>query len=117
MVKFTFYLLVCAFSAVSGFGQQSLRRIDTKNFPERVSESASFSRYDFMGIATSLVGASVFISPEAAIARGRATLEYSYDRYVPRIVDGGVFYANDLKKAIANNDWKAIKVRFILLLS
>ncbi len=57
------------------------------------------------------VSSTLLFPTQPASARGRATLEYSLDRYYPRIEAGGVFYANDLKKAIERNDWKAIKVR------
>jgi len=44
-----------------------------------------------------------------AHSRGRATLEQSYDRYSPRLLDGGKFYSKDLRKAIDKSDWASIK--------
>jgi len=44
-----------------------------------------------------------------AWARGRATLEASYDRYVSRVTDGGAFYTRDLKAMIERSDWAGIK--------
>ena len=43
------------------------------------------------------------------MARGRATLEYSYERYVPRIQAGADFYKKDLQALVAKSDWKGIK--------
>lgn len=48
-------------------------------------------------------------TPQPALARGRATLEFSYDRYTPRIIAGGEFYSKDLKNIIGKNDWSALK--------
>ena len=48
-------------------------------------------------------------APSPALARGRATLEQSYDRYGPRIRAGGTFYATDLKKLIASADFEGVK--------
>lgn len=70
----------------------------------------NMSRQDFFSVAiASSVASAAFFQPEVAEARGRATLEYAYDRYYPRLEAGGQFYANDLKKAIERNDWAAIK--------
>lgn len=57
--------------------------------------------------ATSL--ALLTSQPEPALARGRATLDQTYDRYAPRVKAGGEFYANDLKKLIAAADFAGIK--------
>ncbi len=46
--------------------------------------------------------------PLPALARGRATLEQAYDRYVPRIIAGGEFYARDLRLLIEKNDWAGL---------
>jgi hypothetical protein len=75
--------------------------------------STRVNRQDFLttivASSTAIVTSSVLLPTEPAHARGRATLEYAIDRYYPRIEAGGVFYANDLKKAIERNDWTAIK--------
>jgi hypothetical protein len=78
--------------------------------------SSSISRQEFIStaIATSAGVASTALLPtEPVEARGRATLEYSQDRYYPRLIAGGKFYANDLKRALEKNDWAAIKVRVV----
>jgi hypothetical protein len=48
--------------------------------------------------------------PGPVLARGRATLEYSYDRYVPRILAGGQFYGSEFRKLVEKSDWAGIKV-------
>jgi len=75
------------------------------------SDESSISRQDFISAAIAAsVGSAMLLPVESAQARGRATLEYSYDRYYPRLEAGGIFYAKDLRQAIAKNDWAAIKV-------
>jgi len=62
----------------------------------------------FSGVAT--VSSSLFLlGPEPAVARGRATLEKSYERYAPRIIAGGNFYGGDLRQLVSKNDWSGIK--------
>jgi len=70
----------------------------------------SITRPDFIDFLTRGVTASVLLLPTVSSARGRATLEQSYDRYSPRIIAGGAFYKNELKKAIDKNDWASLKV-------
>jgi hypothetical protein len=68
------------------------------------------TRSDFIStvsIVSALVIATTPIEP--VYARGRATLEYAYDRFTPRIIDGGKFYKSQLSSAIAKSDWKFIK--------
>jgi hypothetical protein len=108
MAKLVCTIILCAISAVTAFVPQMPGRQDSSIFVQRTKHSAAISRSDFMTVVVPAIGATTFM-PNKADARGRATLEFSYDRYTPRILDGGIFYANDLKKAIANNDWKAIK--------
>lgn len=110
MAKLLCTIILCAISAVTAFVPKMPGKQESSIFVQRAKHSAVISRSDFMTVAVPIIGATVFM-PNKADARGRATLEFSYDRYTPRILDGGIFYANDLKKAIANNDWKAIKVR------
>lgn len=77
------------------------------------SESSSDlqTRSNFLSTSTSaIIAASFFLDPSPAYARGRATLEASYDRYTPRILAGGQFYAKDLRKLIEKNDWNGIKL-------
>jgi len=56
-----------------------------------------------------VTGVTVALQTEAADARGRATLDYSYERYVPRILDGGNFFKKDLSSMIGKSDWGGIK--------
>lgn len=69
----------------------------------------SICRKDFVTNVAASVSSTFLLPVQSATARGRATLEYSLERYYPRIEAGGAFYANDLKKAIERNDWQAIK--------
>uniref|UniRef100_A0A7S4N8B5 Uncharacterized protein n=1 Tax=Odontella aurita TaxID=265563 RepID=A0A7S4N8B5_9STRA len=79
------------------------------------STTAATSRADFLSASTSaafaLAGSAGLLAAEPlpASARGRATLEQTYDRYAPRIVAGGKFYASELRAAVAKADWKAIE--------
>lgn len=60
--------------------------------------------------AALVTGAAVVADPiQPAYARGRATLEAAYDRYTPRIIDGGKFYKSDLYGAVAKGNWKALE--------
>ena len=69
------------------------------------------TRHSFLTtVPTLLIGSTLVTAPNNARARGRATLESALDRYYPRLEAAGVFYSNDLKKAIEKNDWAAIKV-------
>jgi hypothetical protein len=67
------------------------------------------TRADFVEKFGIIVGSSVLACVPVAEARGRATLDQSYERYVPRIISGGEFYKLDLRKMIEKNDWQAIK--------
>lgn len=74
------------------------------------SHNVDSTRADFLNNLALVAGASAlssFASP--AQARGRATLVDSYDRYSPRIVAGGQFYASDFKRMVEKADWSAIK--------
>jgi hypothetical protein len=54
--------------------------------------------------------AALMCEEEPAQARGRATLEFAYDKYTPRILAGGNFYKAQLKSMIAGNDFAGIKL-------
>jgi len=56
-----------------------------------------------------IVAGGLAFNGQPAAARGRATLEKSYERYAPRIRAGGEFYAKDLRKLVEQNDWAGIK--------
>lgn len=68
------------------------------------------SRADFLSKVTLTTILSTFSTVAPASARGRATLESSYERYSPRISAGGTFFATSLRKAIEKNDWASIKL-------
>jgi hypothetical protein len=53
--------------------------------------------------------AGLLAQQQPASARGRATLELSYERYYPRIKAGGEFYGKELRSLVATNDWTGIK--------
>jgi hypothetical protein len=69
------------------------------------------SRGDFLSIATVAAAsvATTVIPIQPANARGRATLEAAYERYTPRIIEGGKFFKVQLYGAVAKGDWKAIE--------
>lgn len=83
--------------------------INRHDFLSKICATSTAAAATTMGIASN----SLLFPIQPSYARGRATLEFALDRYYPRIEAGGVFYANDLKKAIETNDWRAIKVRRI----
>lgn len=60
-------------------------------------------------LAQSSAAATALLISSPAQARGRATLEQSYDRYSPRIRAGGAFYATELKQLVVSSDWKGIQ--------
>lgn len=77
------------------------------------SDCWNINRADFLRSTSAAAAAAALTIMTAPItpadARGRATLEQSYDRYTPRIIAGGQFFANDLRKLIERNDWEGIK--------
>ena len=80
--------------------------------PSSLSEVAgAHSRGDFISSAVvAVASAAVVVIPlQPANARGRATLEAAYERYTPRIIDGGKFFKGQLYGAIAKSDWKSIE--------
>ena len=117
MMKFTNF--TCILLCLHGLSQEVVaftpNALQTKSTQVPRQAQAHVSREGFISsaIATSTGMASVIILPvKPAEARGRATLEYSYDRYYPRLEAGGIFYSTELKNAIGKNDWATIKVRF-----
>ncbi len=81
------------------------------SFTSSHPSSAAHSRGDFISSAVvAVASAAVVVIPlQPANARGRATLEAAYDRYTPRIIDGGKFFKGQLYGAIGKNDWKSIE--------
>lgn len=74
------------------------------------SQQTQTTRADFLKLATTFTISSSFMKAEAASARGRATLDYTYDRYTPRINAGTQFYSSDFRKLIERADFAGIKV-------
>ncbi|GFH44978.1 hypothetical protein CTEN210_01452 [Chaetoceros tenuissimus] len=100
-------LVLLAAASTEAFAPSSM---NAREVVTSLNAKNDMSRQDFFSVAiASSVASAAFFQPEVAEARGRATLEYAYDRYYPRLEAGGQFYANDLKKAIERNDWAAIK--------
>jgi hypothetical protein len=109
-MKFLCLLLASAsVVAVTAFTPSS----DSNNKAAPISRSPTLdvSRADFMKNAAFLTGAAavIILPTEPAFARGHATNEETYDRYVPRILAGGKFYAKDLRTMIGKDDWAGIK--------
>ncbi|CAB9528318.1 expressed unknown protein [Seminavis robusta] len=98
-IKLLSFAAIVGVSVVAGFQAQSTRTTTT---------NTDISRDDFLK-TSAVVSIAAAILPSPAMARGRATLEYSYDRYTPRIVEGGKFYTGDLKKLVEKSDWSGIK--------
>lgn len=69
------------------------------------------SRQDFLKqvVAAGVAVGVSSIEVEPASARGRATLEKSFERYAPRVRAGGQFYATELRALVGKNDWTGIK--------
>ncbi len=103
MILSLFVLTLLMVGMVTSFTPTHITSSDTK--------CIDINRQDFLSIITTATNILLLpVTTQPASARGRATLEYALDRYYPRLEAGGVFYANDLRKAIENNDWRAIKV-------
>jgi hypothetical protein len=82
---------------------------ETNGFAE-VSDLTRQSFLHQISIGGGLVAtATLFWNHQPAVARGRATLERSYERYAPRIRAGGTFYNTDLKQLVGKNDWEGVK--------
>jgi hypothetical protein len=120
-----FCIVVASFSVASAFVAPSFNNnvrlvtASTSMFAANLDEahaSVVTSRADFFkattaasAAAASLLFATGVAQPEAAQARGRATLEQAYRKFTPRIVAGGDFYSTDMKKLVATSDWEGIK--------
>jgi hypothetical protein len=81
------------------------------NIEHQLPSRADFVRQSAASLmvvaAAGLTTTTTFVEP--TYARGRATLEFAYDKYTPRITAGGTFYKNKLKTLIVNNDFAGIK--------
>lgn len=96
----TLAVLTAALLPVSAFNSCCTRSVT-------LLEAATQDRADFL-LTAAVVAGTVITNPKPAIARGRATLEQSYDRYTPRIIEGGAFYKSQLYGLIAKGDWKGL---------
>lgn len=101
----TLAALTAAPLPVSAFNSSCPPRSCTRSFT--LLEAATQDRADFL-LTAAVVAGTVIADPQPAIARGRATLEQSYDRYSPRIIEGGAFYKSQLYGLIAKGDWKGL---------
>ena len=91
------------FGVAAAFSPPSAYRHD--HCIKRIEES----RESFVAKIGLMVGAMLLPTlPQPADARGRATLEQTYDRYTPRIIVGGAFFASDLRKLVEKNDWEGM---------
>ena len=106
-MKLVTFLLATIFTPVASFCTNGV------GVASRLSDislsSHDQSRAEFCRNVALVAGAACFAPVEPAVARGRATLEYSYERYVPRIIAGAEFYKKDFQGLVARNDWKGIK--------
>jgi hypothetical protein len=100
------YICLAFLCGVAAFNSPS-----ASNHHAAGNKVAEESRSDFMSKIGVVGGASVLTNlfPMPAEARGRATLEQAYDRYTPRVIIGGQFFATDFRKMIEKNDWAGIK--------
>jgi hypothetical protein len=73
-----------------------------------ITRTVFFQKVGVVGVATAT--ATLLLDEKPAQARGRATLEFAYDKYTPRILAGGNFYKAQLKSMIAGNDFAGIKL-------
>ena len=103
-------LVVAASSYVSGFQAQPRTLPKSASSLSVHKSSTELSRDAFLHTSLLTAAGAALLAPSPALARGRATLEYSYDRYTPRIIAGGEFYGSDLRKAVEKGDWTGIKV-------
>jgi hypothetical protein len=108
--------LVVAVSAslISVRALQQMDLVDRRSLTGRLAASLNeptpLSRKEVIkSLAVAASTATWLLSDEPAAARGRATLEQSYDRYVPRITAGGEFYGSDFRKLVERSDWAGIK--------
>lgn len=104
-------LSYCSLTLLMGVTSAFVARHQSPHFTlMELQAEKSTSRKDFLKHSVSVVGSAAWIfSSSPALARGRATLEQSYERYAPRIRAGGEFYRSDLKKLVASSDFEGLK--------
>jgi hypothetical protein len=94
-------------------GKHENRDIISELSQSSTNDAVTVNRKDFLVASTlSVVGVttSLLSNVEPASARGRATLEKTYERYAPRIRAGTSFYANELRQMVAKDDFASIKL-------
>jgi hypothetical protein len=106
--------LIVVVPSINAFVTQGTQRLQSTTPLFSESTSLSIDRKDFVAKSLSVlaIGTVTVLVPQdndVAYARGRATLEKTYERYAPRIQAGTKFYTNELKQMVAKDDWKGIK--------
>eukprot|EP00526_Cylindrotheca_closterium_P000230 CAMPEP_0113619886 /NCGR_PEP_ID=MMETSP0017_2-20120614/10113_1 /TAXON_ID=2856 /ORGANISM="Cylindrotheca closterium" /LENGTH=241 /DNA_ID=CAMNT_0000529499 /DNA_START=71 /DNA_END=796 /DNA_ORIENTATION=+ /assembly_acc=CAM_ASM_000147 len=86
----------------------SLNVAPSESLRSAYANTGETSRANFLQVACA-TGVAVVLPADGAYARGRATLDYAYERYVPRIIDGGEFFKKDFVAMIGKSDWNGIK--------
>jgi hypothetical protein len=104
-MKFSLALIASLLASASAFQLGTGGRALPKESAVESSRSQFLKTLTASGVAT----AASLLFQEPAFARGRATLEQSYQRYSPRVISGGNFYGSELKNLVAKNDWEGIK--------
>ena len=105
-----FFLAAVSVGALSALQVSSLNVASSTPTPSGASAgiTGETSRANFLKVAGA-TGVALVVRTDVAYARGRATLDYSYERYVPRIIDGGEFFKKDLSSMIGKSDWNGIR--------
>ena len=114
MMMKTFCIFMATIVAVSSGFQMDQFKVEKVPMKVAAEESATSSRVQFVRelalISAGSTAAILLAGPiQPANARGRATLEYAYDRYSQRILTGGEFYKKDLRNLVSKQDWQGIK--------
>ena len=128
MVTMRFFVLCLAYLAVSGLSFSNAPQSSRINKPltallqqhgddvevmAAVDDSTNTAtRADFLQhtmLAAGGITSALLVGEQPASARGRATLEFAYEKYVPRIIAGGDFYKSKMKGMIGSSDFSGIK--------
>ena len=111
----SFFMLASVLDIGLGFQQPSSTCLRRPSEPCSSNEAyfapQTATRKDFLEKSMVVVGfaASSLLSPEPALARGRATLDQAYERYTPRIITGGEFYKKDIRELVGRSDFAGLK--------
>lgn len=71
-------------------------------------EAEAQTRGDFLSTVAAVTSTLIINPIRPAYARGRASLEQSYERYTSRIIEGGAFYKSQLYGAVSKGDWEGL---------